>query len=55
MSRHVCGWCPLPLPDDPMEWYHHFLVVHRVDGYTVRQYPDATLDEELERLTRELD
>lgn len=33
---HQCGWCPTLLSDDHVEWYHHFLVAHRVDGYSVR-------------------
>lgn len=36
--RVVCGWCPLPLPDDMAEWEHHFLVQHAIDGHSVRFY-----------------
>lgn len=36
MKRVRCGWCPLLLPDDMTEWYHHFLIVHGFSGYSVR-------------------
>jgi hypothetical protein len=46
-TRLVCGWCPTPLSDDDVEWYHHFLVAHGTNGYSVRFYHD---DDPLEAL-----
>lgn len=47
--RTVCGWCPLPLPNDDQDaWRLHHLVEHgREDGYSVRHYYD---DDPLEEL-----
>jgi hypothetical protein len=46
-ERVICGWCPIELPDDNDEWHLHFLVEHRMNGYSVRFYPALTEEEEV--------
>jgi hypothetical protein len=35
-THYGCGWCPMLLPDEPTEWYHHFLTCHNSNGFSVR-------------------
>ena len=43
-----CGWCPTLLPDSYEDWYAHFLIVHGVNGYSVK--PIAGTDWDISEL-----
>lgn len=50
VRRCVCGWCPMQLPDDAREWSLHFLIEHRMTGYSIRFYEAKSLEDEAAEL-----